>query len=162
MATAVTEPVSRQFEEPSRPYGHRRGSTPMEIATTRPARPGKSPVRQTFDPTTDPAGKARELVRQTLLTWDLPGLVDDALQVTAEMVANAVRGGDYAVTISWEACAGAVRLAVEDDRPGEPRLREPDALSESGRGLLIIDALADDWGWSEHIVWARFRCPGAG
>lgn len=113
-------------------------------------------VQRTFDPVKDQPSEARKLVRQTLQAWGLDNLVDDALQVTAEMVANALLGGIYTVVISDEV-SRSVHIAVHDDRPGTPKPTEADDMSTSGRGLLIIRTLADEWGYSDNVVWARFR-----
>ena len=55
---------------------------------------------------------------------------------------------------------GVVRIAVRDRRAGRPRQRVADADDESGRGLLIVGVLADDWGYEHsaggNTVWAEF------
>ncbi|MYQ46152.1 ATP-binding protein [Streptomyces sp. SID4985] len=78
--------------------------------------------------------------------------VNESLAViTAELCANAVRHGrvpgrDFHVRLTTEA-DGELRLEVSDTRgerrPAAVPPANPDA--ESGRGLLIVTALADEW-----------------
>lgn len=90
----------------------------------------------------------RHFVRDTLLGWDLERLVADAELGVSELIANAVRYARTEVTLTVTADE-QVTIAVLD---GEPRLHRPvpplpdDMLAESGRGLRIVAAVADDWG----------------
>nr|WP_255310785.1 ATP-binding protein [Streptomyces viridosporus] len=89
--------------------------------------------------------------------------------ITAELSANAVRHGrvpgrDFHVRLAGEA-SGELRLEVSDTRgerrPAVAPLADPDA--ESGRGLLLVTALADDWGVTDRrggpgkTVWASLK-----
>jgi anti-sigma regulatory factor (Ser/Thr protein kinase) len=90
--------------------------------------------------------------------------------ITAELAANAVRHGhvpgrDFHVQLTLT--EGAIRIEVTDTRTEkQPPAASPsatDSLSESGRGLLLVAALADDWGVSPRkaapgkTVWAELR-----
>nr|WP_236058432.1 ATP-binding protein [Streptomyces sabulosicollis] len=50
---------------------------------------------------------------------------------------------------------------MSDPREGYPALADPTPDDESGRGLAIVDALAEAWGIRERVVgktvWARIR-----
>jgi anti-sigma regulatory factor (Ser/Thr protein kinase) len=106
----------------------------------------------------------RRFVRETLGSRH-PALDLVALGVS-ELATNAImhtRSGDGGqITIGLLAYGEAVRAEVTNDgtMPGKPRIRR-DSEAESGRGILIIDALADSWGVREHAgrttVWAEFR-----
>ncbi|EXU61918.1 regulatory protein [Streptomyces sp. PRh5] len=54
-----------------------------------------------------------------------------------------------------------VGVEVSDPREGDPAVADPTPDDEAGRGLAIVDALADAWGVRERIVgktvWARIR-----
>ena len=89
---------------------------------------------------------------------------DDVMAVATELAANAIahtasgRGGFFAVEVSWD--GGMVRVAVADGGgPTCPRFgAQPDPLSEGGRGLLIVEALAERTGICgdnrSRLVWA--------
>jgi anti-sigma regulatory factor (Ser/Thr protein kinase) len=70
---------------------------------------------------------------------------DDVVLVVSELVTNGVRAGASAIDVDLEASADRIELHVTDDAPGwpEPRHAEPDDLA--GRGLAIVEDLADDW-----------------
>lgn len=45
---------------------------------------------------------------------------------------------------------GSVRVEVSDGLPEGPRLRDPGPQAESGRGLRLLEALAEGWGVVPH------------
>lgn len=96
------------------------------------------------------AAGVRRVVAAHLELWRLPHLVDDTVLATDELVANAVRHASTnpsdTVGVSLEHRGGEVRVTVSDSSPVPPRPRTPDAGAETGRGLSIVEALADDWG----------------
>ena len=64
-------------------------------------------------------------------------------------VTNSCRHADGrgAIGLELRVAGDVARLAVTDDGPGfDAEVAEADPLSESGRGLFIVDALADRWG----------------
>jgi anti-sigma regulatory factor (Ser/Thr protein kinase) len=95
---------------------------------------------------------ARHLVRLVLRSWGLNETADTAEIVAAELTTNAIvasaAAGHPLVRLRVTCRAWSVLVAVWDASPGlpEPRRDGPaDALG--GRGLVLIDALADRWGW---------------
>ncbi|MBV2364117.1 ATP-binding protein [Streptomonospora sp. NEAU-YY374] len=99
----------------------------------------------------------------------------DIQLVAGELVANALTHSSFPappgpigmIALRQSAHHVEVRVTNHAPRPGSvplPRPADPDA--ESGRGLLLVAALADIWGWHREdtriTVWARFhRCGGA-
>jgi anti-sigma regulatory factor (Ser/Thr protein kinase) len=92
-------------------------------------------------------------------------LADDVEVVVAELLGNSVRHarplGDSALAITWEIAETTATVWVSDG--GSRRNIEPadrPTLSESGRGLRIVDRLTEDWGVTDEestrTVWARF------
>jgi len=121
------------------------------------------------------AGAARRFTRATLGEWGLTALATDAEMIVGELVANAVthaavpeRGGrradDAVFGLRLLRRSGAVVCAVLDSSSALPVLRPAGAMEESGRGLRMVDALSDVWGWSPvagrgKSVWAILFCP---
>jgi anti-sigma regulatory factor (Ser/Thr protein kinase) len=77
-------------------------------------------------------------------------LIDDAQLLVSEIVSNAVRHGRPDITLQVRLHPPGIGVVVEDAGPGLPRLptAPPDPIQPSGRGLLIVDALASAWGVS--------------
>jgi len=95
--------------------------------------------------------KAPELARQYLVEhapWLEPDLLADALLIVSELVTNAVRHGQPDIVLRLRNNPPRVGGAVEDTGPEMPMPASaaPEAAKPSGRGLLIVDALADEWG----------------
>lgn len=117
--------------------------------------------------------RARAELRARLGEWRAGHpLAEDAELVLSELVTNAVRvpvPGDRMVGVRIE-CRGRgelLRLEVSDAGAGRPEVRHPGELEKSGRGLLIVEALAHRWGVDERragigkTVWAELLAPGA-
>ncbi|MFV2118652.1 ATP-binding protein [Streptomyces sp. Act-28] len=112
---------------------------------------------------------ARELAAMWLRDHDVTrDIADDALQIVAELAANAalhgrVSGRGFLLALRLTSPGPALRVEVTDTRPERMPTRPPQAPptdSEGGRGLLIVDALADRWGITEgpvprKTVWAE-------
>lgn len=73
--------------------------------------------------------------------------MDTAVLLTSELVTNAIRhaGGPCAVAVSF-ADLESVEVSVEDDERRHPVVRRTGGLDESGRGLVLVDAMAARWG----------------
>ena len=74
---------------------------------------------------------------------------DATLLVVSELVSNAVvhAGSDMPVQLRIDLGADSVHIEVEDGDPNPPRQRDAGPDDAAGRGLLIVDNLADRWGW---------------
>jgi hypothetical protein len=111
---------------------------------------------------------ARRFTRSTLQRWGLVGRCDEITLVVSELLANALRHarprpGGWPVRVGllqpWP--SPAVLCAVTDPSPALPVPGSPGQLAESGRGLHVVDDLADCWGHTtpDHlgkVVWAFF------
>ncbi|MEU0337989.1 ATP-binding protein [Streptomyces bobili] len=130
-----------------------------------------------FTSTPRGARLARRLVSHRLNDWGhyYTTPVNETLTlITAELSTNAVRHGhipgrDFHVQLTL--AEGTFRIEVTDTRaerqpPSTPRT--PASTSESGRGLLLVAALADDWGVTPRpatpgkTVWAELRVRAGG
>jgi sigma-B regulation protein RsbU (phosphoserine phosphatase) len=88
-------------------------------------------------------------------------MLDDALLLVTELVTNSVVHAGTQIELHVDLGPDCVRLEVIDRRPGAlPEVcDEPDKTSEGGRGIFLLDALAQEWG-TRHFpggkaVWFR-------
>ncbi|GAA2483089.1 ATP-binding protein [Actinocorallia cavernae] len=119
-----------------------------------------------LSPTPRGARLARLLAAEQLRSWGI--LSDAATHVIAELAANAathgrVPGRNFQLTLN--VVGDTLRVEVTDTRREcLPETQHPCAEAESGRGLLIVEALADRWGVSSDVVprktvWAEITVP---
>ena len=92
----------------------------------------------------------RRTLRLILTMHGLIGLTDTAELLATELVCNAVRHtkGPAALRVRWT--AGVLRIGAWDadpEPPEPPRASERLGESEEGRGLALVRACADAWGW---------------
>lgn len=78
-------------------------------------------------------------------------LLHDARLLVTELVTNSVRhagvGRESAVGLALRLTPGRLTVAISDPGPGfQPQISEPSLDDEGGRGLFIVDHLADRWG----------------
>ncbi|WP_433473304.1 ATP-binding protein [Spirillospora sp. CA-142024] len=93
-------------------------------------------------------------------------VLDDLVTVGSETVCNAIThtasGDGGRVTVSLLAGRDVYRLEVADDGAGggRPRLKA-ETGAESGRGLRVVEALSESWGFrtdgDRTVVWAELR-----
>ena len=106
---------------------------------------------------------ARGLLQEAARDWDVDDdLYHDAAMVVTELVANAVDHARTSSTLTVDLDDRGLRLAVRDASPDSaPRPRPVDPAAPRGRGLQMVDALADSWGVTPHTdgktVWAVLR-----
>jgi anti-sigma regulatory factor (Ser/Thr protein kinase) len=121
--------------------------------------------RRSFAGQPDQVAQARHFVQGALA--GCPALAD-AVLLTSELATNAVqhsatgRGGAFVVAISH--APGRVRVTVTDGGSATRPIvaPEPEELAVSGRGLLLVDVLADRWGYASELDHpAAGHCPGA-
>ena len=97
------------------------------------------------------AAEARRRVRDAIRSWQVPVDLDAALLLTSELVTNAVRheaGQGPRPSCSSSACSsGRLRVDVHDTSRSLPAVAEVPADAETGRGLLLVETLSDEWGF---------------
>jgi anti-sigma regulatory factor (Ser/Thr protein kinase) len=119
---------------------------------------------RSFPATPDQVRETRQFLKQLLGDWPRS---DDALVCLSELVSNSVLhsnscrpGGYVAVHVSmWP---GVLHIEVEDEGGAWGHLH--DRGDHSGRGLIIVEELADDWsivgnGTGSRTVWFQISCP---
>ncbi|WP_439678915.1 ATP-binding protein [Embleya sp. MST-111070] len=93
------------------------------------------------------AGRRWARERLACLSWtaDAPETVDDILLTVSELITNAhVHAHSTArLVLAWD--SRCLNVYVADTGPGLPAPRGAESLATSGRGLAIVDAIADEW-----------------
>jgi hypothetical protein len=129
-------------------------------------------------PDPEAACEGRRFATGTLREWGMAPLVEDASLVVAELLSNAIRHGltsvsgadvgPHPVWLGLLRRGESVLCTVSDPSRAVPVVREPDDEGdESGRGLHVVDAISESWGWTPpdragKAVWAMMRAPLAG
>ncbi|WP_406005427.1 ATP-binding protein [Streptomyces sp. NBC_00637] len=111
--------------------------------------------------------QARDFTQRTLDCWSLGRCTDDALTVVTELAANAVlhalphtSTNEFPIRLRLTLRRAHLVCAVTDPSDSLPvHSRASDAFLEHGRGLHIIEALSEHWGWTRRApvgktVWA--------
>jgi signal transduction histidine kinase len=95
------------------------------------------------------AKEARNDLRTVLTGWDMADLYDDASVILVELITNAIRSNDAIdVEVYPSDDSSSLHVEVHDTCREIPEQQYPGADEESGRGLLLIAALAKEWGWT--------------
>jgi anti-sigma regulatory factor (Ser/Thr protein kinase) len=105
----------------------------------------------------------RRIARSFLGEWDMPELSDAVELGVTELLANVVRHvPDRRCALLLLRQRTGVRVEVTDGGDELPRTPAAlDAEAENGRGLLLLDAMADKWGvslWSGGGKTVWFEC----
>lgn len=122
------------------------------------------------------ACRARAYTRCALRDWRLNTMIDTAELLVSELVTNAVkatgttsrpiradrRGKESPIYLCLSTFAESLLIEVWDTSDDPPLRRAASDDDENGRGLLLVQALANDWGYETlytggKIVWCE--CP---
>ncbi|MBX7555142.1 SpoIIE family protein phosphatase [Streptomyces sp. NPDC048665] len=94
--------------------------------------------------------EARQHLRELLHDWASPDQVDSAVLLVSEMVTNVLVHTDtdalLLAEVTGEPGARRLRAQVTDTGDDLPHRRRPGELASSGRGLMLVELLADAWG----------------
>ena len=121
---------------------------------------------------------ARGYTRVILAEWNLATLADPAELIVSELVTNGVqattdkdgqpRYGEAGLpVVHFRLASDLARVLVEvwDSVPRAPAVRQAGPDEEGGRGLALVQAMSDRWGWTTvpgwpgKAVWAELRPP---
>ena len=110
----------------------------------------------------DSTPAARAFLSRLLDGWGIPEeVIDDASLLATELLSNAVRHGTGLVTLRVEVEGGVVQVRVHDDAAEMPVVKDVDPTSTGGRGLFLVECVADQWGSDPDgdgkTVWFRLR-----
>lgn len=116
------------------------------------------------EPSAESVAVVRGFVAEVCAQWHLNATSDVAVLLASELATNAVRHARTPVTVWLARRPDRLVLSVEDSSTAQTARRSVDDLDDSGRGLQIVDALAERWGQKEvpagKLVWAEIRTSG--
>jgi anti-sigma regulatory factor (Ser/Thr protein kinase) len=133
----------------------------VSAAQTSPERETACRVRQVALPTDgQAAGIARRVTRDALSSWQLKHLADSAALVVSELVANALQHAHAdPPELRLQSAGNWLRVEVHDGDHHPAKVRATAALKETGRGLVLVEAIARRWGVRKtevgKAVWAE-------
>jgi anti-sigma regulatory factor (Ser/Thr protein kinase) len=118
-------------------------------------------VRRRIVPDRDAPGHARSAVQEFCQRLGVGGDRDAAQLVASELVTNAVVHARTTIDLTLRLMTPMLHVAVRDGGTGRPHVADVNESSESGRGLMLVDALASSWGTffpdAGKVVWATVR-----
>ncbi|MGH1554828.1 ATP-binding protein [Streptomyces sp. L7] len=98
-------------------------------------------------PARNPPPKAAASSPPPWRDWDChDDLIDTCRLLASELLTNAVRHGRGPINLALSATDTTLTLDVRDQDPTPPQPRRADPDVETGRGLALVAALADQWG----------------
>jgi anti-sigma regulatory factor (Ser/Thr protein kinase) len=111
---------------------------------------------------------ARLHARQVLWEWGIGNLGDSAELLVTELITNAVRASREmtrvcAVRLWLLSDLAQILILVWDASPQTPVLMSVTDEAERGRGLMLVEAVSEQWGWYSRgdgdgkFVWAIAR-----
>jgi anti-sigma regulatory factor (Ser/Thr protein kinase) len=111
---------------------------------------------------------ARHLVLDLLGAWEAPHDAGDAALLVTELVANVVDhvAGEASFTLELSLSEDWLRIAVADGSALRPVVRQFEVGAPRGRGMRLVESIADRWGVEDHpdgkAVWFQLAVPSRG
>jgi anti-sigma regulatory factor (Ser/Thr protein kinase) len=108
------------------------------------------------------AGLARRATREVLASWQVAHLTEPAVLIVSELVTNSVEHSQGSLLLlQMQARGTRLRIEIHDADPRWPQPCTPTGLDESGFGLVLVNALADEWGVCDNAtgkaVWVELE-----
>ncbi|MCX2923379.1 SpoIIE family protein phosphatase [Streptomyces sp. NEAU-W12] len=107
--------------------------------------------------------EARRMVRAGVGAWGTGNRADEIELVADELITNALMHTEGSAVVTLRVLTGGerrLRVEVADSSSALPRRREAGESGVSGRGLLLVETLADEWGVEARgggkCVWCEF------
>lgn len=115
----------------------------------------------------DAPSYGRLLVQRQLRAWGIAHMIDETQLVMSELLTNAVKASAELTTIRIRLVVmegTSLLIEVRDGNPEPPILKDATSDNEGGRGLMIVDALCERWGYyhpahGSKAVWAELLIP---
>jgi DNA-binding NarL/FixJ family response regulator len=110
--------------------------------------------------------RARRLVAEAVREWDCLDVLETISLCTSEIVTNAVTHARGDAHVAVELLPQSIRVTVTDADPTLPVAQLALATDDTGRGLRVVDRLADRWGVDPRAdsksVWFEVARPDLG
>lgn len=104
----------------------------------------------------------RQFVRGVLQAVQAKECLERVEVVVSELVANALRHAGTQIEVDVLDKGEEIWVRVSDQGAGTPRRLQPGPTDLSGRGLMLVEKIAQRWGVQEEkqgkTVWAKVRC----
>ncbi|MEV5525810.1 ATP-binding protein [Streptomyces prunicolor] len=117
---------------------------------------------------------SRVFVRHVLSRWNLSSQEENATLIMSELVTNAIKASgiitpdpkpwqikaEHVIAVQLRVLDASLYVEAWDRTPESPMRRKPDLNAESGRGLLLVEALAKQWNVygplvGGKVIWAE-------
>jgi anti-sigma regulatory factor (Ser/Thr protein kinase) len=125
---------------------------------------GPESVQRRLPPAPSSVGAARDVVRDLLDSSGRNDLVEPATLLVSEVVTNAILHAGTEIDVRASLDDTGLRVEVADGSEHLPTRRRYERTAGTGRGLMLLEELVDDWGVSRHAegktVW--FHLPSSG
>jgi anti-sigma regulatory factor (Ser/Thr protein kinase) len=113
---------------------------------------------------------ARLHARELLWKWGLADLTDTIELIVSELVTNGIKANramrdSFPVRLWMLSDRVRVVVLAWDRHPRSPVRVDPGEDADCGRGLVLVEALSDEWGWCPHrdiggkVVWSEVSLP---
>lgn len=111
----------------------------------------------------------RRELRELLGQWGRCDSTDVAQLLASELVTNALVHTEQGAVVTAVVASSTLRVEVRDfitglPAPGPPGHLRQDSLDTNGRGLFLVQSLADSWGIRTQgmgkVVWFELHRPG--
>lgn len=120
---------------------------------------------RSFPATPESVREARHVVMATLIEASCtPDTIEVARLLVSELVTNVLRHArSESVTVEVVVHEPAFRVAVHDEDPAMPQPRDASAEDLDGRGLALVDMLAERWAAEQKdpkgkVTWFELAC----
>ncbi|MFF3747521.1 ATP-binding protein [Streptomyces kronopolitis] len=109
----------------------------------------------------------RRVVAFHLRRWGCDEMVGPATLCTTELLSNVLKHtGSPDCVLTLQSNTDAVRITVSDASTELPVVKQPDWMSQNGRGMFLLSETADEWGAEltpdGKDVWFEIRASGKG
>ncbi|MEU2717704.1 ATP-binding protein [Streptomyces sp. NPDC007205] len=157
----TTSPPAGETEQVSQPARDESFGAGMAFGFLRtPVEPGATPAPRDLAQ----VGEVRRICDAKLRGWGLPQhCIDPALLLLTELVTNAIwHGSGHTIGVRLSCTASEVRIQAWGGPVSALTARAPGSLDEHGRGLLLVDTIADAWGVNDAgWVWCSIMINSA-